>query len=282
MRHRWSRIFLRVVLVLADIAVAFGFAEAGVRIRQWSRYGAVFSVNNFSNDSKSGLRVLTPGETKGTRTDIRINSLGFRSPELEVPKALTRVRLAFLGSSTLCAEGSSNEATWPHLVWSGLKATFLDLEFDYVNAGVSGYDVEDGILNLEHRVKGLKPDVIVIYEAENDLSHGTRMLASAQGIYQGRPVSQSWLVQSSVLWFGGKAAADPRASARRRERAETARLRARPALASFRGETHRACSASQGVAPVVAVATFTHKFRPGQSKEEQLKAANTSLYYTHT
>ena len=281
MRNRSSLIVIRVVLVLAGIAVALGFAEAGVRVRQWWRYGAVFSVNNFANDSRSGLRVLTPGETKGTRTDIRINSRGFRSPELEVPRPSTRVRLAFLGSSTtLCAEVSSNEATWPHLVWSGLKDKYRDSQFDYVNAGVSGYDVEDGILNLEHRVKVLKPDVIVIYEAANDLSHDTRMLANAQGIYQGRPVSQSWLAESSVLWF----LVEKQLQIRERQRAAMSgrnRLVFEPAQLSrhFEGKLTEFVRASQGVAPVVALATFSHKVRQEQSKEEQLKAVNTSLYY---
>jgi lysophospholipase L1-like esterase len=281
MRSRSSLIVIRVALVIVGIGVALGFAEAGVRVRQWWKYGAVFSVNKFSNDSKSGLRVLTPGEIKGTLTDIRINSLGFRSPELEIPKPPARMRLAFLGSSTtLCAEVSSNEATWPHLVWSGLKATFPKSEFDYVNAGVSGYDVKDGILNLEHRVKGLEPDVIVIYEAANDLSHDTRLLAREQGIYQGRPVSRSWLAQSSVLWF----LVEKQLQIRERQHAAVSgqkRLIFEPAQLSrhFEAKLTEFVRASQSVAPVVAVATFSYKFRPEQSKEEQLKAANTSLYY---
>jgi lysophospholipase L1-like esterase len=191
------------------------------------------------------------------------------------------VRLAFLGSSTtLCAEVSRDETTWPYLVWRGLKDTFHDAEFDYVNAAVAGYDVEAGIRNLQHRVKALEPDVIVIYEASNDLSHDTRLLANAQGIHQGIPVKQSWLSEWSVFWF----LVEKQLQIRARQRAAVSgrnRLLFEPAQLSrhFEAKLIELVRVSQEVAPVVAVATFSHKFRREQTKEEQLRAANTALFY---
>ncbi len=282
-RDAWTkcRLGVRTGLLLALFGTLAGLVlvEAAVRIRQRIKYGTMgMTVDRLEIDPASGLKVPRAGDVTGA---IRINSRGFRGPEIEVRKPRGRIRLAFLGgSTTFCAEASSNEATWPHLVWKALQGKWPGREFDYVNAGVPGYGVEQILPNFEIRVRPLQPDVVVIYEATNDLSSDTRALAQSQGVFEGKLEDPSllarfsltaylleknfqvWMRERRALQGVGRLVFDPRALSE-----------------GFHARLRTLVTTAQQTAPVVAVATFTHKARREQSPQQQLQACNTSLYY---
>ena len=250
--------------------------EGIVRVRQWKRYGTTdASYYLFATDPASGLRIPKPGYTIG---GISVNSQGFRGAEIERPKPPERIRVAFLGASTtFCAEASALETTWPHLVVEGLRAAEPDVEFDYVNGGSGGFTLEDSLLNLEKRLAPLEPDVIVFYEATNDLTADTRRLAIKAGLYEHRPKDHSrvgdfwltyYLVEKNVLRLlrmfddGEKLDFDPRELSRGYEE----RLR-------------RFVAAAQARAPVVALVTFAIQIRRDQPPERQRSASASALFY---
>ena len=209
------------------------------------------------------------------------NTLGFRSPELDIIKPTDTIRLAFLGGSTTwCAEVSGNDMTWPHLVWKELQQSFPDVKFDYINASVPGYSVRESLLTLEHRVKPLAPDVIVIYHATNDLSHITRKLAKVQGIYSGKAEDPSWLGKWSLAWFLIEKNLELNERQKKASQGKD-RLSFQPSEISkeFTEQLDLLVDASRSVSSFVALATFSHKFRKEQSPEKQLQAMNTSIYY---
>jgi lysophospholipase L1-like esterase len=270
----------RLSAMLASIILALLMVEAGARVRQYIRYGsAANTVFKTAVDPGSGLLIPAPGSS--TRT-IHINSRGFRSPELQQPKPPGRIRLAFIGSSTtFCAEVSSNEATWPQLVWKQLQASYSDVQFDYVNAGVVGYLVNTSLRNLEYRVKPLSPDVIVIYEGINDFSIDTRELARQQGLYSQEQMEVSDpLARYSLAWYLIEKKAQMLV---REKKASSAagRLVFDPSALSggFHDKLRRLVQAAQEVAPVVALATFSQQVRRGQPPEQQLRACGSTLYY---
>src|SRR5262245_54368623 len=170
-RRRIPKIALQALVVPI---VMFGLLEATLRIRQTLRFGAATLADHAKIDPVTGLPVFQPGEIRGRVTRIVIDEDGFRSPPLDHPKQASRIRLAFLGgSTTFCAEVSSNEATWPAIVERELSERFPEREFDFLNAAVPGYRLEHLQKRLEHHVAPQAPDVIVIYEATNDLSADT-------------------------------------------------------------------------------------------------------------
>jgi lysophospholipase L1-like esterase len=272
---------LRLILInLAVLLVLVAVAEAAVRVRAVLRFGFAGGVEDILTvDRALRLRVPVAGKSLGP---ITINSLGFRGPEIPAAKPPGSIRIAFLGgSTTFCAEVSGNEATWPHQVWLALQSAFPGQRFDYVNAGVPGYGLDSLQKSLEYRVAPLDPDIIVIYEATNDLSSNSYDLARAAGLIEERPDQQrSWLSQYSLLLYllevnlnvqqnqdqatqdGPKLVVDP------------ARL-----AAPFRRDLAAVVAAARREAPVVALVTFATQFRPGQALDRQLDAAGTSLYY---
>jgi lysophospholipase L1-like esterase len=271
-------LWLRVLLLLVSIILALGALEGAMRIRMWLKYGRpTGSVIELVPDPATGLKIPKPGLDTGR---IRINAEGFRSPEIPRAKPAGTVRLAFLGgSTTYCAEVSNNEATWPHLVWRSLCERHPQLAFDYVNAGVPGYGQDEMRITLERRVAPYQPDVIFMYEAANDFSTDTRELAARRGLYRGKPEDPSALAKVSVAWF----LLEKNLTVRQRQRGASsghALVYDADSLARPFGDRVKSClRTAKALAPVCAVATFSHKMRRDQSPAVALANSNTALFY---
>lgn len=266
----------RLLLLAVGILGALLLVEGLVRARQWLRYGTTAkSYYRFTADPATGLRIPEPGYAVGP---IRINSLGFRGAELEQPKPAGRIRLAFLGASTtFCAEASALEATWPHLVVEGLRADAPELEFDYVNAGVGGFTTAESLVNLEQRVAPFQPDVIVYYEATNDLTSDTRRLAEEAGLYEPGEDEHARIGDWWLTYF--LIEKNLRQFQRSRQVRETLQLEPRALSRGFEERLTRLVQAAEERAPVVALATFAVQMRRDQSPEVLRAAASSSLYY---
>jgi lysophospholipase L1-like esterase len=197
----------------AYTAVCLTFAlfltEVAVRVRAWTRYGTtspIASDSVFIRDKSLGLKVHRPGfELRGTEIHIKINSLGFRGEEFSKEKPRGTVRIACVGASTTyCAEVSHNEATWPAVLQTLLQPEYPEVKLHVINAGVSGYLIADSIKNLRYRVLPLEPDLVIYYEAHNDLLVDTRNLAINRGIIvddtQPRSNLVAYMTEKSLLF----------------------------------------------------------------------------------
>jgi len=272
-----SGLVRRLGLSALVLALGLGLLEAALRLRQTRKYGAAFTFYRTELHEPTGLLVPVAGDEAGP---VRINSLGFRGPELDVPKPEGRVRLAFLGgSTTFCAEATSLGATWPALVTEGLARRFPGVSFDYVNGGAAGFHTAQSRLNLEHRVRPLEPDVVVVYHGTNDLTFDTRWRAEEQGLYDysaDRPsaLSEWWLTWNLV---------EKNLKHLRRRGGESSagrfELDAEACARDFRERLVGLVRSARESAPVVAVATFAHKVRRDQAPEVQREACSSSFYY---
>ncbi len=275
---RTKRLFLAGLTVVAIVALV-ATAELAVRIRQAWKHGTSLTLDQmYEIDPTTKLRVPKAGRDFGR---IRIDSRGFRNPELADPKPAGVVRLAFLGASTtFCAEVSSNEATWPSLVAEALRRRFPSRPIDFVNAGVPGYTVERSLVNLERRVAPLKPDVIVIYHATNDLSGELRALAAGHGI-DVAPPEASWLARRSLLWnLVSKnltvLVAQWRADSGTSEYVPIERA----ALGKeFRSGLERLVEAAKRTGAEVAVVTFSTHMRAAQEGKARNRAMQSAVLY---
>jgi lysophospholipase L1-like esterase len=281
--HRAPRsrapLWLRIAVLAASIVLALCALEGAVRVRQWMQYGtSTGEAFQLVADRASGLFIPKPGQDTGR---IRINSQGFRGPEIPRTKPPGTVRLAFLGgSTTFCAEVSGNENTWPALVTRGLGERYPGVKFDYVNAGVPGYGLGSMRKNLERRVAPFRPDIIFFYEATNDMASDTRELAARRGLYSDMTKDSSPLAKISVAWF----LIERRMIRQQQEKAARSGITLAydpDSLAHVFGERLAGClQAAKAVAPVYAVATFSHKMRRDQSPQVALANSAEALFYS--
>ena len=188
------------------LLILFGLLEGGLRIRAWMRYGSTStSVRDpmLRYDPAADLYVPVAGyAVSGQKLNIRINSLGFRGDEIVAAKPPGTLRIAALGASTTFnAEVSSNSATWPAQLQRRLEAAYPTVRIEVINAAVGGYVSTDNLKNLVHRVLPLSPDLVIYYEANNEIVKDTRALALERGMIEvdGRTSLLSRLSRVSLL-----------------------------------------------------------------------------------
>ncbi len=272
----------------ATILITIGFilllllaAEAATRVRQALKYGSASTLEDYYTvDRNINLRVPIANLSIGR---ISINSLGFRGPEIAVPKPAGTVRLAFLGASTTwCAEVSGNDFVWPHLVTASLGRTFPSVRFDYVNGGVPGYTMESLLKSMQYRVAPLRPDVIVIYEISNNFSGELRDLAAKRGIIREAKMREpTWPSRYSLLWNLVEKNLRIMAAQHAAETNQGS-LEIDPGTLGegYRNELKQLVFAAQQSAKLIAIATFSTQLRRNQTPEQQMRAASSAMFYT--
>jgi hypothetical protein len=280
---RGRRVLFTAVLLIAVLA----FCEAAVRARAWIKYGTSqsgVSAEMLAFDPRLGISYPRPGYELTSQTiSIKINSLGFRGDEIAAAKPPKTVRIACVGASTtFSAEVSTNHATWPARLQQLLQRDYPDVKIEVINAGIPGYVVTESLKNLERRVLPLDPDIVIFYEANNDMANDTRALARQQGLiptsdgYLSGPAST--LSRYSLLF--DLAYKNSRILMSRSD-TQTGKLATVPANLPdrFIGELGKmdALLRSRGIQFVLS--TYLVKYRRDQDRATQIANANVSFYY---
>lgn len=99
----------------------------------------------------------------------RHNALGFRGDDI-APRGPRTLRIATLGGSTTYSDGVDDyRDAYPKQLELALQSKFPACDVQVINAGVPGYTSHHSRLNWTHRVRNLKPDLVLIYHGVNDL-----------------------------------------------------------------------------------------------------------------
>jgi lysophospholipase L1-like esterase len=271
---------LMVLGTIAAVLLLLAAAEVAVRVRQYLKYGSTATLEEqFTVDPAIRLRIPVAGYSRGP---VSVNRLGFRGDEIAVPKPANTIRVAFLGASTTwCAEVSSNERVWAYLVTAQLREAFPRKQIDYINAGVPGYTMESILASLKNRVAPLGPDIVVIYEASNNLTGEMRRLAAQRGIVADDQFRDlSWPSRYSLLWHLVEKNLKLLAAERIAQN-PTARLEvdARTLGEHYRAVLTEVVREAQRHAKVVALATFSIQPRREQTQQQKMQASSSALYY---
>jgi hypothetical protein len=264
--------------ILLVTGLAFAASEAVLRIVQMARFGTPTTVQeseNFAVDAVTGLRLPIPGSTHGR---IHYNSLGFRGPELPVPKPQGILRIAYLGSSTTLDPYSSDSESWPAVATEFLRQAVETCEIDYLNAGVAGFATDRMLRYFDGRVRQTEPDVVVVLATDINFDLDRYMVR--HGLHNGVHYQPSWLARHSVLW----SKLEMNATILRRQRVAM-RSNARDGIAvgeiapAFDRRLRTLVSAirANGSLPVLLVTSG--QVRRGQSKSDQVAGAATDLFY---
>ncbi len=106
-----------------------------------------------------------------------INRQGLRGPELAVPKPEGMFRILCLGGSTTFGTGCpADSLSYPARLEQALRRRFPGRPLEVLNAGVPGYTTAESLLWLRELVEPLRPDLVVVYHAVNDLAFAEEQL----------------------------------------------------------------------------------------------------------
>lgn len=97
------------------------------------------------------------------------NKLGYRGPEIDLPKPDDVFRIVALGGSTTYSTGTTPEKSYPALLQQILREDYGYSQVEVINGGMSGYSSWENLINYAFRVHELDPDMIIIYAAVNDV-----------------------------------------------------------------------------------------------------------------
>jgi peptidoglycan/LPS O-acetylase OafA/YrhL/lysophospholipase L1-like esterase len=114
--------------------------------------------------------VLAPGSSSRMfDTTIRINSAGFRGPEIASEKG-DRFRIFALGESqTFGPTLRDSEKPWPERLQELFDRASCNRPIEVVNAGTEAYTLEDNLERMRRDVLPLKPDLILSTHGMNGL-----------------------------------------------------------------------------------------------------------------
>lgn len=116
-----------------------------------------------------GARVLIRNHILSHRdVPININSLGFRGPEIEVPKPAESYRVLVLGDSITLADYLEDELTFVRRLEARLRAARPGRSVEAVNAGIGDIGLSEELDILEETGLQLEPDLVVVAFYLND------------------------------------------------------------------------------------------------------------------
>ena len=152
-------------------------------------FGSRIYLCNFSDDVTKA-RILFPGQCnlpamyeahhylnyKGTPNYVSNdglnmhNSLGFRGPEIEMPKPKNKYRIVTIGgSTTYTIQVKDWKKDFARQLERELKKKFDTENIEVVNAGMGGWNSWESLINLHLNVLDIDPDLLIIYHGTNDV-----------------------------------------------------------------------------------------------------------------
>jgi lysophospholipase L1-like esterase len=121
--------------------------------------------------SDSDIRYILAPQQRGWIDDgfVTTNSLGFRGPEVVLPKPHGRLRIVAIGDSITFGWGVNDDETFCSRIEQLLREKFPSRDLDVVNLGVGGYGTRQEVGLLKRNVSRLQPDLVLVGFYSNDV-----------------------------------------------------------------------------------------------------------------
>ncbi len=262
-----------IIVALAAPAVlgcALLTGEATLRIEQYRHFGSAapveVAVDRNIWEFAGERRRPRPNAAMGR---IRFSDQGFRGESVAMPKPPGVIRIAFLGPSTVLDHYAHDEAqSWPAIAVAQLRKAYPGCRFDFINAGMPGYDLRAVEDRFVEDTLALRPDVAIFQGT--DMTSRARQHIKARG-GDSSPYRPSWFARHSYLWRKIEVNLVAQRLLRIAARSDLAMRLDLPAmLAGLAPETEHLLSTAQqhGVLPVLVENAFRQ--RREQSIDEQL------------
>ncbi|MCP5050391.1 MAG: SGNH/GDSL hydrolase family protein [bacterium] len=175
---------MNLLLTIAGILVFFILAEIGVRV--YTSVSKNFDIEMLTYAKKLKRRSTIPGlshehipgaQATIMRTQIKLNSSGFRGNELPPVKGEKEHRILVLGSSITIGWGVTFEQVFTTLLEKQLNADAAHnpdnadnkpATFTVINSGIANYNTTLESIYLRERLYQFKPDTVVLHYFIND------------------------------------------------------------------------------------------------------------------
>lgn len=161
-----NRCLANLSAVAASAGVSLLLAEGALRLAR-VQYPAFYTVDA---ERGYGLRPGAQGRwTREGKGQVRVNSAGFRGPEINLAPPASGLRVAVLGDSFTEALQVDQQATWVQQLQRRLNAdprcpllTGHPAGVEVLNFGVGGYGTGQELLTWRHLASRYKPALVIL------------------------------------------------------------------------------------------------------------------------
>ena len=133
-------------------------------IKAFRKYPGRYQGSHFT-----GYKLTKNWELNHKTLVEKVNSLGFKSPEVAIEKKKHTYRVICIGGSLVY--GRDNQTTWPYYLnqFFNKENNSSDIQFEVINAGVPGYTSFHTLSQFTTKLIDLNPDLIISYQLFTDL-----------------------------------------------------------------------------------------------------------------
>jgi len=204
-RRRWIPVAVVAASLTITLAVVIAVGEIGIRYYEGHRSSVPGTMPMlFYRHLRLRYALRRSKDYYGW---VRINAQGMRGPAVSLSRTPGVPRIMIVGgSTTFDTFVRGDDKAWPAQLQAELTRLRRGHEVEVVNAGVPGYRLLDNIIRLQTELYRFRPDVIVYYEAHNDIFAAFRQAVSTQeptNTPEEMPVVtpwHQWLEQHSMLY----------------------------------------------------------------------------------
>jgi lysophospholipase L1-like esterase len=176
------------------LLLILALVEGGVRLYHFARsLGTREEPRGYVVDDPSAGYTLKPGFEDG---GIRVNSLGFRGPDVAREKPSGTYRIAALGDSATFGP-HEEECAYPYL----LPVLLAPKRVEVINAAVEGYRADRALVHLKRDVLPLQPDLVTVFIGWNDLYQSDPRAENEQLSTRGNPLARLLTLSDAAQTF---------------------------------------------------------------------------------
>jgi len=152
------------LVVFLEILTRAYFGMTGKDIKAFNKYPGRYMESHFT-----GYKLSPNWDINHETFKEKINSYGFKSPDITIKKKNGTYRIICIGGSLVY--GRDTGTTWPYFLeqlFDNSKDSLVR-DFEVINAGVPGYTSFHTITQFMTKLIDLKPDLIISYQLFTDL-----------------------------------------------------------------------------------------------------------------
>ncbi len=170
MEVKKKRTIKRLTLAAISLFAALLLAETALRFASPTYKRLHDPPHKFFTGHPTRGYALKPGYKGDSvwKVPFRVNSLGFRGPEIETKKPAGTCRVIVIGDSIVMGTGLPEEALVTAKLEKLLQQEEPEAKAEVINAGVAGYNADGYALLLAEDALKLEPDAVVAVVCLND------------------------------------------------------------------------------------------------------------------